>query len=476
MNRMIKNVTLVRISPFGDSDHPHDLVPPFSIGYIATILNQKGFRIDIIDTLVEQNDEEGIIRLIKGYRPELVFIDCTSSANEILGKLSRSITLSNKAKIWCMGQYASALPEILLKENPLVEGCIIGEAEVTAVELIDCLNERKDPAKVKGIAFYSKKENKTIITEKREVIGNLDQLPSINYKLLKQDRYKVFSAHLPLFRKLRWGFLLSSRGCPYKCIYCSPTLRESYGSSFRASSARAVVNQMEELIVEYGVNAIAFQDENFTFDRERTINICDEIIRRNLNIKWVIQTRADCLDRQILAALKKAGCSYIGIGVESGSERILKILQKDETKDRIEASIKQAQAAGIFIIAFFMIGNPAEGPEDLIETFKFAKRLRPMMIQVAFFTAYPGSDSYKIFKKAEDVLGGLFHYDPIRFNFSRIPTEELIKFQKRFYLRYFLSCGYILKYLRHRTFYAIFNNGELPLLYRTFKYLFKIKK
>lgn len=470
---MIKNVTLIRITPFNDSSHPHDLVPPFSIGYLATILDRKGFNVHVIDTLVEPISKTEIIKLISRYESEVVFIDSTSSSDSFLGQLSRDINLDGKAKVWSIGQYASTLPKILLEKNRFVEGCIIKEVENTAVDLIECFNSGGDLEKVRGIAFSRQEGKEIIITEERELIEDLDQLPPINYRLLNHDKYRVFSVHISIFSRLRWGFLLTSRGCPYECIYCSPTLRESYGKKFRANSAKVVVDQMEELINKYKMNVIAFQDENFTFDRERTIAICDEIIKRSLKIKWVIQTRADHLDRELLRSLKNAGCTYIGIGVESGSDRILELLKKGETKDRIRLSIQQAHEIGISTIAFFMIGNPTETHQELMQTFKFAKELQPMMIQVAFFTSYPGSENYETFRKKEDDLEGLFHYDPIRSNSSKVATGELIKFQKIFYLKYFLSWSYVFKYLRHRAPFAIFNNQELGLLCKTFKCLLK---
>ena len=240
----------------------------------------------------------------------------------------------------------------------------------------------------------------------------------------------------------------------------------------RSNGPETVVRQIEELIDEYKVNAIVFQDDNFTFDRERTIAVCNKIIQKNLKIHWVIQARADCLDREMLAWLKRAGCVCIAVGVESGSERILKLLKKSQTKEIIHSSVRQIKEAGISVIAFFMIGNPTETYAEMMESFNLAKELKPQLIQVAFFTPYPGSSFYETLDENKRNIGNIHHYNTLKYNFSNVPDKELLRFHKMFYLKYYLSPSYILRYLKNRTRYAFFNNDEFKLLYRTFKYLF----
>jgi len=470
---MVSNITLVRLAPFITSsrNHPQDILPPFGVAYVASVLAKKGLKPSIIDAMAERIPPDRLAALITGNKPDLIILDACSSGSSELTGLCERLSSATEARIWSMGHFASASPEVLLKNNPRIEGCIIEEPEETAVDLIGYLNEKQDLENVKGIAFYDKEKQEVVMTGKRDYIRDLDKLPPIDYDLLKLDKYRIYSAHMPFFRKVKWGFLLTSRGCPYGCIYCSATLRQSYGAPFRSNSPASVVAQMEALINRYGVNAIAFQDDNFTFDKERAIGICNEIIRRKLKINWVIQARADCLDREILESLKKAGCVYIGVGVESGSDRILSLLQKDQSREKIIAAFREIDRAGIFAIAFFMLGNPQETYSEMLETIKFAEELDPLMIQVAFFTPYPGSKYYEALQGDKRSPDTQHHYNLVNSNFSAVPTEELIKLRALFYLKYYLRPGYISRYLRHRALYAIFNNNELGLLYRTFKYL-----
>lgn len=465
----IKSIVFARILPFAHSrqSHPQDILPPFGIGFTATILKSKGIKVRIIDMLVEDLGPPEIAELIAKDSPDLVILESTSAAQAAL----KDFASLNKARIWCMGHFASTLPEILLKNNRFIEGCIIGEPEETIIELVDCLNRAGDIRAVNGIAFYDRKEDKIIIIEQRAFIEDLDSLPPIDFRLLKFNKYRVFSAHVPTWRKLRWGFLLTSRGCAYKCIYCSPTLRQSYGANMRANSPEMVVRMMERLISDYKVNAIAFQDDNFSFDKKRTIEICRIIIERRLDIYWVIQARADCLDKETLEWLKRAGCCCIAVGVEAGSERVLKLLKKGQTKAIIRSSFKQIKEAGISGIGFFMIGNPNETHAEIMETFELANELRPQMIQVAFFTPYPGSSFYETLNGKKTELNSVHHYNMLKHNFSNIPDRELRRIHKMFYLRYYFSPRFIARYLRNRAPYAFLNNHEFGLLCRTFKYL-----
>ena len=474
---MIKNITLVRLAPITDSAsvHPHDTLPPFSLAFVATILSQRGFDIKVIDTLVENLKAEDIAGAVYAHNSDLVIMDATYSAQRFLSDLEKFIFPRKAIGFWCLGHYASALPEILLKKNNFIDGCVIGEPEVTVLELIGCLNGRSDIRWVKGIAFRDGKENKFVCTEKRELIHDLDELPSINYHLLKYEKYKVFSVHIPIFQKVKWGFLLTSRGCPYRCIYCSLTLRQSFGEEFRTNSPEVVVRRIEELINSYGVNAIAFQDDNFAFDKNRVISICEEIIKRKIKIHWVIQARADSIDYETAVFLKKAGCVCIALGVESGSQRILGLLEKGESKDEIRKSVTCIKKAGIFLTAFFMIGCPTETFSELEETLNFARELKALIIQVAFFTPYPGSRFYQSMA-GKQLPTHLDHYDGFEHNYSNVSTRDLIKFRNDFYFKYYFSFSYILTYLRCRAPYAFINNGELMLVLKALKYLLSKKK
>lgn len=471
---MINNVTLVKLSSRGASRslHPQDFLPPFSIGYVATILQKKGLNISVIDTSVDKINNEGITQFVDRYNTDLVIIDCFSTAEDMLNDLAKKLSSLDKVKIWCMGHFASTLPETLLTNNKFIDYCIIGEPEETAAELIDCANNKNDIKKIKGIALRKADGIEILQTDKRPLIKELDKLPPINFKLLKIEKYKIFSAHIKSFNKLKWGFLLTSRGCPYKCIYCSTTLRQSYGEQFRANSPGHVVMMMQELIKEHGINTIAFQDDIFTFNRNRTIKICNKIIERGLKIKWIIQTRADCLDEELLYLLKKAGCECIALGIESGSDRILSVLRKDITKDKIRQTIKLIRSFNISLIAFFMIGNPTEEYSELKETFEFARELSPIIIQVAFFCPYPGSLFFDSLEKKRHKIENLYHYHYPKVNPSRVSDKKLATFQKSFYLRYYLSPEYILNYLRHRVCYSMINNHEYILLYKVLKYFF----
>jgi radical SAM superfamily enzyme YgiQ (UPF0313 family) len=294
------------------------------------------------------------------------------------------------------------------------------------------------------------------------LIKNLDKLPFPKHDWFLNGRYLAFYP-IKILKRIRWGFVESSRGCPYKCIFCSPTLRISFGKRYRVRSAENVVDEIEYL-VSRGVNVIKFVDDEFTLDRERIEKLCDEIIKRKIKIKWIAQGRVGNLDRKIIKKMKMAGCSTLCFGVESGSDRILKLLKKDQTTEQIKKIFKLCKEYGILTVAYFLIGCPTETKEEILQTYKLCKEINPIMIQVAFFTPYPGSPYYeKINSNERPSFDKFSHYNAIACNLSNVNSRELLKMQKRFYTRWLLDFRFLFNYLRIIT----------PLLLLNFKDYFR---
>jgi len=416
---------------------------------------------------------------IRGTEPDLLILEADTPAVDFTRKVAVRVRSEMKIPVWACGQHASILPhsfrETMDDGGLLFDGCLVGEYDALIPRFLESCGNGDDMSGIMGILRF--RENGGDRTDPDPVepaqVDDLDQLPGIPYDLLPLSRYRIYSSQVPVFHPLRWGFCLTSRGCPYQCIYCSPTLRQSFGSAYRQQSADRVVADMEEQRTRIGVNAIFMEDDIFSLDRERTLEVCKQLGRRNAPVPFIIQTRLDALDTERIGALKAAGCVGITAGVESGADSTLERLRKGTTLERMLESAREIRRQGIPLTAYYMIGAPGETPEEMEATLRTAKEIDALMIQVAFFTPYPGSPVHqKLTGEEQENTARLSHYNALAVNLSQVEESELRAFQKKFYREYYLSVRYAWNYLRRRFLYAVFNNRELSLLWQTARYLF----
>lgn len=285
----------------------------------------------------------------------------------------------------------TAVPEQTIKKFKSFDIGVIGEGEITLIELVKVLEKRGDLSGVKGIVW--RKNGRIIVNQRRGYISNLDDLPLPNWDLLKgfPRRYKP-SANS--YSQLPAVHLVTSRGCTGQCTFCD---RSVFGRIPRMYSAKRVLAMIKVLELKYGIREIQFFDDNFALFPKRLETICRSLIRNKRKISWSCQTRADMVNPTALKMMKQAGCWQIGLGVESGCDRILKILKKQETKEMMGKAIGLIAKEGIEIKGFFILGNPGESEESLKETRDFILSQPLTYVHTTYFTPYPGSE---IFKKA----------------------------------------------------------------------------
>lgn len=246
----------------------------------------------------------------------------------------------------------------------------------------------------------------------------------------------------------RWGFIMATRGCPHPCIYCSRTLRTAFGTEVRTRSPENVVSEIR-LLVSTGVNVLIFEDDTINVSREYLHRLCLCMIYSRVSITWAAEGRVDLADEDTLRLMKQAGCCTIGFGVESGSPRIIEMLRKNTTVEHAETAFATARRVGLMTVGFFMLGSPGETGEDLDMTMALMKRLRPNMIQVAFFTPYPGSPFYNELGESRPSGWDQYsHYNRI-FNPSKVSSDLLRQYQRRLYRELLFSRWFIPDYLCH---------------------------
>ena len=464
----MEHAYFIRLAPWMcfPNAHPHDLMWPCSILYCASLAEKCGWNARILDCHVQHETPDSLSKYIFVSKPTMVFIDTMTTTIHWAIELAELIkTQLPRVQIWGIGQHASENPQDFLFPDSSFQGVIRGEPEAVITELLTH-PEKKD---IPGCCYWDDDVDSS--STERVKVQELDALPPIRPLDLHLDRYRLQSANVPRFGKLRWGFLLTSRGCPYPCTFCSPTLRQSYGRDFRMQSAEKVVDDMSRLHGDYQIDAFYMIDDVFSLDKGRIEQICQLLIQRRLKISWVIQTRADLIDRELCLLLKKAGCSGIKMGIESGSPRILSQIRKNLTPEKILEGVRAIQDAELNLTTYYMLGHPSETAQEMEETFQFAQKVNADMIQVAFHTPYPGSPDWEDLGHGVRDFSQLNHYETQHVNLSEVEDSVLEAMQRNFYLRYYLQPRILKKYLRKRFIYQVSDPREWNLLTKTFTYL-----
>ncbi len=395
---------------------------PLGIAYVAAVLERQ-HKVCIIDSPTEgwRNLEEidgtkyrvglrneEMADRIRRWSPDVVGINVPFSGWSKSAFEVASIVKGIDEDITTVldGQHPSARPVDCLK-HPNIDFVIIGEAEHTTFELVDTLERgaTRDLKKIRGIAFI--KNGRTVIAPPRPEIQDLDSLPFPARHLLPMDKYFDIVKETPIRGIIRkpWTNMITSRGCPYNCVFC--TVHIVMGKKWRARSPENVVDEIEQLIQTYHIKQIDFYDENMTLDKKRMENICDLIVKNKLKVEWYAPNgvRADTLDLNLLTKMKKSGCRGIRVAPESGVQRVMdKIVKKDLRLKEVEKAIVLAKKVGIKVGCFFVLGLIGETKEDIKETIKYAYKLRQLGADKFYFSIATPMYGTELYEQA--VRGG----------------------------------------------------------------------
>ncbi len=426
--------------------------PPLGLLYLASyILEYTSHEVRVLDSQVEKISFEGIKKAISDFNPDVVGLTAMSFTLYDCLQVARVAKEINKdIKVVLGGPHPHIFPEETIN-LPNVDFLVLGEGESTIVDFLNNIDNAEKLKSVRGIVFKDKK-GKIIKTPLPELIQNLDSIPFPARRLTNHKKYySLLSKRSPVTT------MITSRGCPYKCIFCD---RPHLGKVFRARSADNVVDEFKECH-NLGIKEILIYDDTFTIDRKRTVDICKKLIGEKLGIGWDIRARVNTVDLELLKLLKKAGCERIHYGVESGNPQILKELRKGITLDQARKAFTLTKKAGISTLGYFMIGSPKETRQTVMQTINFAKKLNSDFAHFTITTPFPSTDLYRI-----GLNNGIIKRDFWR-EFARNPSpdfkppfweenikrEELIDLVKLAYKKFYARPGYIAKrFLKIRSF------------------------
>lgn len=418
--------------------------PPLSLALIAALLRDNKIYFKLLDATALNIKSEEICKLLveSKFHPDII-IYCTTTAT-LLADTESLLNVKKRfhAKLIAFGAQLSGSPKESLEKIPDIDIGIIGEPEYTILYLLNKDN-LENLNEVDGIVWRNGKEVK--ITKSRQWIENLDRLPQPAWDLLPLEKYV-----LP-FTNRRYLLVETSRGCPFACDFCVATL--NHGTRFREKKPETVVDEIGDLKQKFNVENFNLFGDTVTLNKKFVEKFCDELIKRNLNVRWLTNTRADTIyDLDLVKKMKASGCWMLSIGIESYSEKTRKDMHKKLETDKIKQSIELLRKIGIISFGFFIYGYPGETEKDMYETTKFALSLP--LDYANFYPAvpYPGTEFYN--KCVQEGYLTSVSWDKMEYSSYVIKTKELNennvkKAISQAYLRFYLRPRFIFRHIRN---------------------------
>ncbi|MCB9883622.1 MAG: B12-binding domain-containing radical SAM protein [Planctomycetes bacterium] len=380
----MSDILLTYVKPHVQED---PLAMVLGITYLGAVLERAGIDVELIDERIatEQEVQAAIARArICGF-------------SALTPNVRRAIRWARYAreqgKITVMGgPHASVDPQLFLDSGGF-DYVLQGEGETTIVDFVRSVlgTDERALRQVEGIAFDRSEER--IVVPAPALTKDLDEIPFPARHLLPQETYFAQNPD-------RLAYVFTTRGCPYRCTFCQ---KELTGRGYRVRSIGNIVDEVEQVVRTYDPGSILFIDEIFTLRKGRIYELCDEIRRRDLRFQWVCNTRADCVDYPMLKEMYAAGCRRIYYGWESGSQKILDVLQKDLSPQQIIETAKMTRRAGIWTKVFLIVGSPGETMEDVRETQRVLKLANPDLVRVSVFNPLVGTPSWDQLRAYIDV-------------------------------------------------------------------------
>jgi len=461
--------------------HSEDVSMPskhtlLGLGYLAAVLEKEGYNVKILDCypnsscMVKINrnftkyglSDELILKKIAEYNPDVVGVSCmyTSYFRDAhnIAKLCKQF--DKAMPVIFGGAHASTFPEEVIKDEN-VDCVVVGEGEVTMLEIVKRIDRKEDLTGVPGTVY---RVNGRVKRERpRDFIENLDEIPFPAWHLFDKEALIKESRKNPYLIRKPSADMITSRGCPMNCYFCS--VRNLWGRKWRGRSPKNVVDEME-FLKNMGFQEIHFMDDNASVSKKRFDGICDEIIKRKIDVKWTAPTGIAfwALDEKLLEKMKRSGCYRLTFGIESGDEKTRKTIRKAGSLSRAKRIIAYVNKIGMWTAATFILGFPHETRKEIEKTIFASKWLGVDQAIFYLLVPQPGTGVYEIFKKQ-----GLLDLDQYlnpnkpdedgqlgRIYVSGVATKNLTKGELQELLNYAYT-----SFLRHKFLSIISNPSQI---------------
>jgi magnesium-protoporphyrin IX monomethyl ester (oxidative) cyclase len=422
--------------------------PPLGLAYIASVLEQAGHKVKIVDSPTRRLDLKSWMAEVKSFDPDIVGVSMMTplapkgylAAKELRREMPDVTLVAGGTHVTYM--YDEAL-------DAGYDFVVRGEGEFTMLELTDTLEKRGRDYEalkaIKGLVF--REQGRTVVTPDRPFIEDLDKLPWPDRDLLDMDKYTLFD------KSIRIAHVMASRGCPYGCMYCITSYY--WGRRYRYRSAKGVADEIEYLVNKYGTKQIVFTDDEFTANWKFVRDFVNEIRTRGLDIKFSCGARVDHMSKDIMKLLYDNGCNALYFGVESASQETLNRIGKKITLEQARRVFQWKKELKGFATGSFILGFPWETVDDMKQTAELAVKLGPDYAQFTALTPYPGTPLWDFAVKNNLIVDTNWeHYTTVRpvirgFNFT---AEQLGRALIYAYRKFYLRLGFMWQEMRAGRF------------------------
>lgn len=433
------------VKPYNLSDH---IQPSLGLGYLATAIRDQ-HQVSILDGIKERVKPSQLVSYLQKNLPDVVGFQFYTFDQKFIKEYLRVVKEVNSRIVTLVGgPHPSALPEETMDSlAPDLDFAFKGEAEVGLPLLLEQVSglgktrniEKLNPEALEKIPGLVWRNNHRVKINSQIFVENLDNFGFPSWDLINPQKYPP-AQHGAFFKNFPIAPIITTRGCPFRCTFCAGHLISGRKTRFR--SAEHVLEEIKILYHDYGIREIHIVDDNFTLNPTFVRNFCKQLIKADLKISWAVPNgiRVDTLDEELLSLMKGSGLYLISLGIESGSDRILKLMKKNLTTDMVRQKIKLARRVGLDVAGFFILGFPGETREEMERTIDFSLSLD--LIRANFFTylPFPGTESYQMLLKN----GQLRKVNWDNFSFTSAPYvpppmthSELRRLQKQAFIKFF---------------------------------------
>lgn len=439
--------------------------PPLGLLYLASVLRRNGFNdVRVFDGQLFRDPERAFRYLFQEFMPDIIGISALTPTLHRAYKLAE-IARSIKKDVFVVfgGTHCALYPEEMMLTG-IPDAIVIGEGENAFLKLVQNLESGVSEDEIEGVVF---KGNRGAYSTPPLLIRDLDSLPFPDRTLVPRDAY-----YIVVDKPLEATSMLTSRGCPFKCTFCKPIRR-----LFSQRSPENIADELEECR-GMGFEIVNFVDDTFNVNRKNVLAICREIVKRKIGIKFSFMARVDTFDEETAEALREAGCIRIQFGIESGTDRVLKMMDKGFTVNEARRAIEISKRYGFTTVAFYILGYPGESKDEIRETIRFSIETEPDYVQYLPLSIQPGTPLYNSALNAGEIrdffriytLNTNLQFKEIYLN-GTISLEERIRLIKEAYRRFYFRMEYVKKQLKEirstREFLRRFKTFLLMLAYET---------
>ena len=412
--QMSKRVLLIN-TPYPYEECP---VPPLGLAYLAGILRREKAEVRILDLLMVRYSPELLRSELREFQPHVVGATCSTVNFKAASRILRLCKNFDSGMVTLIGgPHASFVAADLIGEAPWIDAVVMGEGDQTVVDLVKTLSDGSDMSQVAGIAF--RRNGGAVVNAPRPLIKDLDSLPLPARDLLPISKYRALKVPCTV---------ITSRGCPFGCIFCSAP--KMFGRGVRYRNPKLVVDEIEVIHRELGFREVNIVDDTFTVKESHVQAICQGIRDRKLDITWSVYSRVDTINPRVLNTMREAGCNWVCFGLESGSQKILDTIKKRITIAKSREGIRMATESGLNVLASFILGLPGEDPMTASQTVGLAKELfDTYKVSYGFhlLAPMPGTE---VRERADEYGVRILTHNWSRYNANR-PVAETTTFSAR---------------------------------------------